>query len=1642
MHGPPSDPLGELLRRCTVRISTPNWHGTGFFVGPGLVLTCAHVLRGGDEAAVALGELSLTWLGRALSLRRILTCEPASDLALLEVASSEHPCVLLGELYCSGDDVFAYGFPGLRTAPAIDKSSIRCEPLAGSVEGETYAQNETLLKFKSAQVDRGMSGAALLNRRTGSVCGVVRRTRARSSDLGGYAIPTAVVLATIPSLRALQTQYHRQPSEWIDVASRGGKAVYSVVPETLGEVAARDVLGSGEHTPLFRGKYAALRASYASPAALFESLRMDRFQDRAGLEERVQAFMREENRGYLIVEGKAGLGKTAFMAHLVQKFGYCHHFIRQASTPEDMLRGVESLAAQLVRRWDLEVYLDPGALHAVADRSEFLSQIVRSAARQRNERAPGEPIVVLVDALDEAGELRENIFGLPEELPELVYVIASRRPNTAHAQRETRKISVEAADDENRRAMTAYLEAADRRSGLRARILGERSLGELLDKSRGVWIYLHHVVSAMEEGDDPIDLDDLPDGLWQYYARFWQSERKALGSAWDEIYLDVLGHLAAVERGLSAEQIVEMMGATVSVRALRAQLDRWRPLLDVREDRYSPYHASLRDFFVGHGAGEDAGDSSGLADDLARATMRAHASIADRALRRWGELEEGLPLLLESLQRDPGQGEDVRYLTHHLEGAGRFEDVHRLLWLQTELPVSVSVERPRYLRAVAPWLGKTAKRTRLEPRITWMVACEAIDNLAGLKGDIERAQRLATRTGIGGGSERQRSIVRQCRYALMLSSLRSAAAKIPAALLAEAARRDIVSLEYALARARQMPDVQERHSALGGIAAWLAKAGRVATAFELVKEMALEPGDEVSSALRALAPYAPKSCVREAIAIARLHSAHWGALGPLLSRLAELDEIEEALAEARGLPEPPSLTAAAALLAYMTSDERATVLERLRSEFAAAADPMSRPWIDFAWPYFEAGEKADLLGRALSVARALPLSDSWRPKRSMAMIRLLSLCTDEQRAPIVSEVLAAVMAHNLAESHLGEYERESVRVDVLARIVPYVRPEERRRLIEELCRSRHWQKGYVDLSALVPYLSDRMVVEAFRATPRWARDFMHVVPAVSDSLIREALDEFRSTRDVDRRGGVPWLEFCVRAQSNALRIDAWSPRSGLWQPGRTQLLVEMISVHAQRFSPEEHALALELIRKHFFGDEGAEALCALAPNIPPKLVRTAVSSARWMYPQSARAAALTALASHLPRARLKAAFANVEAANSSCRGQAMLQLVKEMTDVEREKVRKRLQKQIAKVHRSANSGLRSRRLLDMSDRDYVERAPEVVLLRLTLMQALVESAGGGRWAEIVDAALAVTDPARRPVSLQCLLPYLRAAELSKLQGIAEARLSDAEHGLSRRPERMAGVGPPSDSVDDDLYLNVYHWRGALADIVVRLGELGFSEKALDALVRLHSMEGWPRCALLLNRGHRRKTHNDVVAGALQRLMPSLSGAGLKRAAEFASRERIELSALALAQLGLYGEAVSRALPTTDGHDIGPLVDLIPLLPARVLLAPLEGGGGDNAKETSALSLFEHIWFRVLRDRSYENSYARPRRLYALARSALRLEQDLCYRLFCQTVTDWRGPREEVLDDLPTLLPIVQHFGGDPALEMLKQDASTLARCVP
>jgi vWA-MoxR associated protein C-terminal domain/Trypsin-like peptidase domain len=197
--------IEDLLRRCTVKITVPDGWGTGFFVAPGLVLTCAHVMQR------STGQVQLWWQNQSLDATVERSLPEPYDLALLRVVvptDLNPPCVKLNEEVQSRDPLYLFGYP--------DEGDRQGEPRTFNCDGITGSEAATIL-FNLGQVRPGMSGSALLNQRTRMVCGMVKFTRDRNSDLGGGAIPTEVILDCFPQLRKLQQAFHECDHRWSDL---------------------------------------------------------------------------------------------------------------------------------------------------------------------------------------------------------------------------------------------------------------------------------------------------------------------------------------------------------------------------------------------------------------------------------------------------------------------------------------------------------------------------------------------------------------------------------------------------------------------------------------------------------------------------------------------------------------------------------------------------------------------------------------------------------------------------------------------------------------------------------------------------------------------------------------------------------------------------------------------------------------------------------------------------------------------------------------------------------------------------------------------------------------------------------------------------------------------------------------------------------------------------------------------------------------------------------------------------------------------------------------------------------------------------------------------------------------------------------
>jgi len=352
----------------------------------------------------------------------------------------------------------------------------------------------------------------------------------------------------------------------------------------------------------------------------------------------VEQFTREAPRGYFLLRGDPGIGKTTFLAEMVRRDGNPHHFNLRAAGIQRADLFLSNLCAQLIVRYGLDFLALPP--EATQD-GRFLGALL---ARVAGKLSPGEKAVLVVDALDEtdASTLTPgaNVLYLPVHLPAGVYVVATTRrgPLTLRIDCEQRVLDLEQDSNDNLADVRELVESRLPLPGIRAYLAAQgldetTFVDELIGKSQGNFMYLRYVLPEIERGVyRDRNFASLPSGLQSYYQDHWQRMRAADEGAWFHYQLPVLVALTVVKEPVSVDLIAAFSGVS-DARRIRAVLAAWDGFLYTtrveEEKRYRLYHASFHDFIAAKD--EVAGEQVSFRD--------AHGRIAGVL---WKELEQEL----------------------------------------------------------------------------------------------------------------------------------------------------------------------------------------------------------------------------------------------------------------------------------------------------------------------------------------------------------------------------------------------------------------------------------------------------------------------------------------------------------------------------------------------------------------------------------------------------------------------------------------------------------------------------------------------------------------------------------------------------------------------------------------------------------------------------------------------------------------------------------------------------------------------------------------------------------------------------------------------------------------------------------------
>lgn len=182
--------LESLVRACTVQVIGEE-RGTGFFVAPGIVITCAHVTGSRRPPAVRWHRdgqraVEVTAPGPARTLHHAEGPIPAldrlyPDIAVIEVpALTDHPCVAVDDDWPQDLDTFyVCGYPREGGAELLT-------PVRLSYRGKHATDPVAYIDLAEDTIKPGMSGAALVNLRTRQCAECWWRPSIQGSRTGGW----------------------------------------------------------------------------------------------------------------------------------------------------------------------------------------------------------------------------------------------------------------------------------------------------------------------------------------------------------------------------------------------------------------------------------------------------------------------------------------------------------------------------------------------------------------------------------------------------------------------------------------------------------------------------------------------------------------------------------------------------------------------------------------------------------------------------------------------------------------------------------------------------------------------------------------------------------------------------------------------------------------------------------------------------------------------------------------------------------------------------------------------------------------------------------------------------------------------------------------------------------------------------------------------------------------------------------------------------------------------------------------------------------------------------------------------------------------------------------------------------------------
>jgi hypothetical protein len=396
--------------------------------------------------------------------------------------------------------------------------------------------------------------------------------------------------------------------------------ILPLVVGKLGKYAGREFMDQFQRVPYheeFSAQLNAIASELGLPPSIpdqfrtFIESRTEGFVGRKYVFNAFDEFTNKEDKGYFIVQGDPGEGKSAILAEYVKRTGCITHFNIRSEGITRPSQFLDNICSQLVARFGLS---EGVASPEKEDDGGRLRRVLEEASSQLCE---DDRLIIAVDALDEVDQTGQtagsNILYLPQVLPKGVFLIMTRRrvappdmPFFIHCPQHI--FDLEDYKDECTEDIEIYIRRASKRPKLRTWI-SSRKLDRdefvkvLSGKSDRNFMYLYYVLPEIDHGAyRDLDIQKLPLGLKGYYEDHWdRMGMRAKPLLRDKI--NIVYILCEVRQPVSCSLILDFArekNVRLEEPDIQEILDEWRQFLHIqpvdKEPMYSVYHTSFRDF--------------------------------------------------------------------------------------------------------------------------------------------------------------------------------------------------------------------------------------------------------------------------------------------------------------------------------------------------------------------------------------------------------------------------------------------------------------------------------------------------------------------------------------------------------------------------------------------------------------------------------------------------------------------------------------------------------------------------------------------------------------------------------------------------------------------------------------------------------------------------------------------------------------------------------------------------------------------------------------------------------------------------------------------------------------------------------------